>query len=455
MKTICVIPARGNSNGVTKKNLRLLDGKPLLWYSIQNGKKVSDTVIVSSEDDEILEYAKFQGVTAHKRPTTLSQDVTTIDSVIVDAVKNLNCHYVVTLQPTSPTLKAETVLKALEDIYMKDLDWMTSVVDDTHIHYVDGFTWERVNRQYMAKTYKETGGFQICRRSTLDSGSRFTGKGGFFEISSDEAIDIDTEQDFLLVDTILNKLNIKIVYSESHEIGTGHRKRSELLKSLLTGHNIEIIEYSKDIILNDEDIVILDILNIDKNPVKYNQNKNTFIVTLENLGDFRGDLNINGIYSSGSIHSGWKYMNLNDHLILKDCFKLDGKVIVCFGGTDVNNLTQQYSDSGYKVYHPGNPTKIDWNDTKCVITGAGNVAYEATARRLPVLCIPQNEREKLHEVLTFDNVMDGTKFSPENVRLNDLHRASFKYDFSGNNERVKDLIITEFRKFQLARKEDK
>jgi spore coat polysaccharide biosynthesis predicted glycosyltransferase SpsG len=146
-------------------------------------------------------------------------------------------------------------------------------------------------------------------------------------------------------------------------------------------------------------------------------------------------------------------MTLNDHLILKDCFKLDGKVIVCFGGTDVNNLTGNYSNSGYKIYPPGNTGKIDWNNTKCVITGAGNVAYEATARRLPVLCIPQNEREELHEVLTFDNVMDGTKFTPENVRLNDLHKASFKYDFSGNNERIKDLIISEFRRFQLDRKE--
>lgn len=460
MKTICVIPARGNSKGVIKKNLRLLDGKPLLWYSIQNAKKISDTVIVSSEDDEILNYAKHLGVTAHKRPMKLSQDITTIDPVICDAVKNLNCHYVITLQPTSPTLKAESVLNALEDIYMKDLDWMTSVVDDTHIHYVDGFTWQRVNRQYMPKTYKETGGFQICRRSTLDSGSRFTGKGGFFEISSDEAIDIDTEEDFLLVDTILNKLKIKIIYSYSQEIGSGHKRRSELLKSLLTGHKVEVIEWDNKPIQSNDDIVILDILDIEQNPIIYNQSKNTFVVTLENLGYFKGDLCINGIYKEpGSFDGlnkglyGWKYMTLNDHLILKDCFKLDGKVIVCFGGTDVNNLTQQYSDSGYKVYHPGNPTKIDWNDTKCVITGAGNVAYEATARRLPVLCIPQNEREELHEVLTFDNVMDGTKFTPENVRLNDLHKASFKYDFSGNNERIKDLIISEFRRFQLDRKE--
>jgi spore coat polysaccharide biosynthesis predicted glycosyltransferase SpsG len=308
----------------------------------------------------------------------------------------------------------------------------------------------------MAKTYKETGGFQICRRSTLDSGSRFNGKGGFYQSHTDESLDVDTDTDFLLADAILNKLKIKIVYSESHEIGTGHRKRSELLNSLLTGHNVEVIEYdSKLINLTDEDIVILDILNIDKNPVRYNQNHNSFIVTLENLGDYRGDLNINGIYSSGSIHSGWKYMTLNDHLILKDCFKLDGKVIVCFGGTDVKGLTYDYVDSGYKVYQPGNVGKIDWNNTKCVITGAGNVAYEATARRLPVLCIPQNEREELHEVLNFDNVMDGTKFTPENVRLNDLHKASFKYDFAGNNERIKDLIISEFRSFQLERKEDK
>lgn len=453
MKTIVVIPARGNSKGVEKKNLRLLNGHPLIWYSIQNAKKISDTVIVSSEDDEILNYAKHLGVTPHKRPLKLSQDMTTIDPVICDAVKNLNCHYVITLQPTSPTLKAESVLNALEDIYMKDLDWMTSVVDDTHIHYVDGFTWQRVNRQYMPKTYKETGGFQICRRSTLDSGSRFTGKGGFFEISSDEAIDIDTEEDFLLVDTILNKLKIKIIYSYSQEIGSGHKRRSELLKSLLTGHKIEVLEWdNKPITLNDEDIVILDVLDLNKNPIHYNQNYTTFVVTLENLGEYRGDLNINGIYSEGSIHSGYKYMTLNDHLILKDCFDLNGKVIVCFGGTDVNNLTSQYENKGYEVYRPGNLGKINWENTKCVITGAGNVAYEATARQLPVLCIPQNEREKLHEIINFKNVVDGTKFTPENVRLNDLHKYAKEYDFANNNSRIKDLILYSYRNFELIRR---
>lgn len=449
MNNIVVIPARGNSKGVYKKNLRILNGKPLLYYAIKNGLQISDTVIVTSEDDQILEYAKFMGATPHKRDLNLSQDNTTLDPVIEDAVRYELCDYVITLQPTSPTLKHKSILCALKKMETEKLDWIVSVEDCTHIHHIKNMDQVRVNRQYMDKMFKETGGFQICKRENL-KGSRFTGKGSFYELSQEESVDIDTDTDFLLADAILNKLRINIVYTFGHKQGSGHKKRARLLQSLFTGHDIKLYDVEEiDDHYDDCDLLILDVLDINQFCSKISP----FIVTLENLGKFRGNLTINGIYpeefNDNSEHgdeqitySGWKYMTINDSLVMKDCFNPNGKTIVCFGGTDPNNFTQNYDPRYYDVYSPLNPRPIQWEETKLVITSAGNVAYEATARNLPVVCITQNDREKKHEILQFDNVAIDEQSALQ--RLNQLHENAKKYDFQFNNKKLKDFILSRF-----------
>ena len=86
-KILVVIPARGGSKGIPRKNLRSLNGKPLIFYSIQcalQSKFVTD-VYVSSEDDEILAISKKLKAKVHNRSEELADDISTLDPVIFSA----------------------------------------------------------------------------------------------------------------------------------------------------------------------------------------------------------------------------------------------------------------------------------------------------------------------------------------------------------------------------------
>ena len=87
MKILVVIPARGGSKGIPRKNIRVLGGKPLLFYSINSAlnSNYDLDVFVSSEDDEIINIAKKFGAKTHKREVNISDYETTIDPVIYDS----------------------------------------------------------------------------------------------------------------------------------------------------------------------------------------------------------------------------------------------------------------------------------------------------------------------------------------------------------------------------------
>ncbi|HEG8135260.1 TPA: acylneuraminate cytidylyltransferase family protein, partial [Campylobacter jejuni] len=102
---IAVIPARSGSKGIKNKNLVLLNNQPLIYYTIKaalNSKCISK-VLVSSDSEEILSYAKSQNVDILKRPIELAQDDTTSDKVLLHALEFYKDYEdVIFLQPTSP-----------------------------------------------------------------------------------------------------------------------------------------------------------------------------------------------------------------------------------------------------------------------------------------------------------------------------------------------------------------
>ncbi len=87
-KILAVIPARGGSKGIPRKNIRLLAGKPLIAYSIQTAlkSKYVDDVVVSTEDEEIAEISKNYGLEIVKRPMDLAKDDVPLDPVIFHAL---------------------------------------------------------------------------------------------------------------------------------------------------------------------------------------------------------------------------------------------------------------------------------------------------------------------------------------------------------------------------------
>ena len=123
-KILVVIPARGGSKGIPRKNIRLLDNKPLISYSIEAAKSSEyiDDVVVTTDDSEIALISEKFGASVVRRSEELSSDEIPLDPVIYDAMiqkeKQAFDEYdiVITIQPTSPLLKTSTIDKAIEKV---------------------------------------------------------------------------------------------------------------------------------------------------------------------------------------------------------------------------------------------------------------------------------------------------------------------------------------------------
>ena len=112
MKTLGIIPARGGSKGIPNKNKALFCGKPLITHTIKVALESNlDTVVVSSDDPDILAIATNMGIEAIQRPAELAEDTTPTLPVLQHALSSFDSSYdtVMTLQPTSPLRTAQHI----------------------------------------------------------------------------------------------------------------------------------------------------------------------------------------------------------------------------------------------------------------------------------------------------------------------------------------------------------
>lgn len=253
-KIIVIIPARGGSKGIPRKNIRLLANKPLIAYSIETSlkSKYVDKVVVTTDDDEIKFIAEKFGASTIKRSGKLALDDIPLDPVIYDAVKTEEkpCKtifdFIITVQPTSPLLKTETIDETIEKLYDNSNDTIISVVDDRHLNW--GFDdkekkyyplyEERVNRQYLPKTFKETGGIFATKREFLSENSRMGENINLIELNPHESIDIDNYEDWWVAERLINKKRVLIKTDATNEIGTGHIYRGLAIASKLPNHEV-------------------------------------------------------------------------------------------------------------------------------------------------------------------------------------------------------------------------
>ena len=140
MKILAVIPARAGSKGIPNKNIRIVGGKPLIYYSIDNAKKsrfITD-VIVTTDSPQVKIIAQQMGVKYKSRDEKLCGDSITLDAVIEDAIpKDLSWDYIITMQPTSPTLSVETLDKAIQYAVVNDMDTVISAINAPHLSWRD------------------------------------------------------------------------------------------------------------------------------------------------------------------------------------------------------------------------------------------------------------------------------------------------------------------------------
>lgn len=234
MKILAVIPARAGSKGIPNKNIRLVNNHPLIYYVIRNAKEskwITD-IVVSTDSPEIEIIAKQMGVAVKHRSAELSGDAVTLDAVIYDVAKDYQADYVISMQPTSPTLQIETLDRAIEYAMEKGTDTLISVVNDPHLAWIEengekkpAYT-ARLNRQYLPPYYLETGAFFISKGCVVKPESRFGSYCDVFEISHEEAVDIDTFEDLRLVENILGQQQVAIYVNGNNQRGMGHIYRA-------------------------------------------------------------------------------------------------------------------------------------------------------------------------------------------------------------------------------------
>ncbi len=390
IKILSIIPARGGSKGIPKKNIRVMAGKPLISYSILNAKKskyITD-VVISTDDEEIEKISKIYGAQILYRPEELAQDSITLDPVIYHAVNEIErknkkkYDLVITMQPTSPLLTTNTLDLAIEYFLQNSFDSVLSAVNKPHLSWgdLDGKTIplykQRLNRQYLPKHYSETGAFFISKRECIKENSRLGKNVSIFEVPEIECVDIDTPQDWWVAEKELTKKNIIIKVEGYNEIGTGHIFRGLKLAYNLIDHNVHFVISEKSdigiqkleesyfpffIIKNDDeivdiikkfncDILINDMLNTSEDYIRKCKSTGVRVINFEDLGEGAklADAVINDLYEKQNDFTNYYWGS--DYYLIKDEFlyaqpseyKDEVKeIFVSFGGTDPNNLTQK------------------------------------------------------------------------------------------------------------------
>lgn len=391
MKTIAIIPARAGSKGIPNKNIRLLNEKPLIYYAISNALNSTeiDEVIVTTDSKEVEIIALQMGVSVHIRNESLCRDDITLDSVIFDVVGKYSKSehdIVVTMQPTSPTLKVKTLDSAIRFFKEnRNIDSLISCINQPHLAWKENNEGlrvpdykERLNRQYLPPYYLETGAFLITKKIHVSNSSRLGPVIDVFETSSEEAIDIDSFSDLKLAEFILSNKKVAFYVNGNTKRGLGHIYRClELADEFYVKPDIyyDINQTQRELfgesthnfipvngigelfnILEEKkyDVFINDILNttIDYMIALKECNPAKKIINFEDDGEgvIKSDLVINALYQNPTVS---QMMAGEDYYICAKTFLFYNpvkirenvkKIFISFGGADPQNYTDRCLD---------------------------------------------------------------------------------------------------------------
>jgi len=219
---IAIIPARGGSKGIKRKNLALLNNKPLLYYTIKAAKeaKCIDEIVVSSEDEEILEYAKSQNVTALKRPLEFAQDNSRSNEVVKHCLENfLNFDTFVLLQATSPLREAGHIdgaflkfqkdkAEALISVCAYDREILKAFVLDKQgfLKGICNDSFPFTPRQELPEVFMANGAIYLGKSANfLKNPSFLATQTSYFLMDSKSSLDIDEPSDLIKAEQILKE----------------------------------------------------------------------------------------------------------------------------------------------------------------------------------------------------------------------------------------------------------
>ena len=225
---LAIIPARGGQKGIKHKNMVLVDGKPLIQYTIEAAKesRYITRTIVNSDDEEILRFAESQDIETVVRPSELAQDNTPIKDVICDQLSRLKQkeNYVpdiiLLLQPTSPLRTGRHIDEAMKKLIYSDGDALVSVEEEPHLHspysvmrlnekgYLEFFMKEGqrfTSRQEKPKFYARNGAaiYAVYTDIYMKTGSLYGTKCVPYEMAAEDSVDIDDQLDLFVAECML------------------------------------------------------------------------------------------------------------------------------------------------------------------------------------------------------------------------------------------------------------
>jgi CMP-N-acetylneuraminic acid synthetase/quercetin dioxygenase-like cupin family protein len=264
MKIIAMIPARLGSQRVPKKNLRLMNGKPLISYSIEAAKKAGcfDEIYVNSEADIFGEIAADLAVRFYKRPAEFAANSSINDEFALDFVRNVQGDLLVQILPTSPLITSEEILGFVNETINGNWDTMVSVTPHQIACVYEGkpinfkFMEPHRSSQTMVPVQSYATVLMAWRyKSFLDHMTRLgyayhgaDGRTGYFPIRGLSTIDIDNEEDFVLAEVAIAHREMSVSATPKYYAGSSNSKqRAEIdVPSILRNDGVEEHDFSKE-----------------------------------------------------------------------------------------------------------------------------------------------------------------------------------------------------------------
>jgi len=387
-----LVPARGGSRGVPRKNMRVLGDRPLIGHVLATlaGLAPPGRIVVMTDAEEIAAYAARFGVRVEREPTTTGR--ATLDQVAGEAARRLladgadPASAFLTIQPTCPFLSAASIERCLR-VLEAGAGSVLTVTEDRHLrwtrdaagHFIPAYA-ARVNRQQLPPLWRETGGVIGARLGAVEAaGTRILDPVELVEIGAEEALDIDDFADFAVAQYYARRRRLVIRADGARNLGLGHVNRALALASELAEHQPVIAtrgdgDYALGAALLEAspftvrplegeqaflplleelapDLVFLDCLDSSAETMRAVKQRAGCVVSFEDRGPgaAEADLVINDLYLDERL--GERQLSGVEHALLAPAFDLaqprglpgDGvdTILVLFGGTDPASLTER------------------------------------------------------------------------------------------------------------------
>jgi CMP-N,N'-diacetyllegionaminic acid synthase len=214
MKVVTLIPARGGSKRLPRKNIKNLCGSPLIDYAIQASlqSKVDETW-VSTEDKEIKNVALKCGAKVLDRPAELASDTATTESVMAHFTEHVDYDIIILIEATYPLIQTQDINISLDKFIKTKCDsfltleqkkfFIWKLLNENETTPVNYNPQKRKRYQDFEGIYVEEGGiYMTTRKNFLKTQCRLNGKIGYY-ILQHPSIDIDTEIDFKIAEKLL------------------------------------------------------------------------------------------------------------------------------------------------------------------------------------------------------------------------------------------------------------